>query len=136
MAIGALAKGNSGIARFPVAPWHVTFLARDLCVQSGQRITRCRMVELTDTYGLPIAVVVALQTIRAKSALVLVLVATYAALREPQKCSIQILDLDGRAFIRRNVIRRVTLVARHSGMFAFERIARLLMVESCEIPFH
>jgi len=54
--------------------------------------------------------------------------------RQSQKRSIQILVLDGRSFLRRNVRSVVALVALQAGVLALEHISGLLMVERLGVP--
>lgn len=134
--IAAFAEGNSCISRFPVMAWRMAILACDLRVQSGQRVARFRMVQLADAEGLPVGVVMALQTIRAQPSFVLILVATGAALRETEERPVEILDLDGRTLAGRYALRVVTAAARRPHMLAFKGIPRLLVVECLDIKSH
>lgn len=54
VAIRTLTETNSGVARLVVRSWRVAFLTSHLCVQTSQRITRPRMIELSDRDRLPI----------------------------------------------------------------------------------
>ena len=81
--IGALARSNAGVSWLPVAAGCVAFLACNLGMQPGQRVTRLRMVKFADGDRLPVVVVMALQTIGTKPPFVRILMATGASLREP-----------------------------------------------------
>lgn len=111
MAIRATAECNSGVARLFVVAGRVTLLARDLRMQTGQRIACNRMIERGKTDPLPVTVIVTLQTVGSEPSLVFVLMAVAAARGKTQKCSAQIFYFDGRAFARRHTLWLVTPVA-------------------------
>ena len=134
MAIGAVAKGYSCVARLFVRTRSVALLASDLGMRAREWITCKRMVELADTDSLPIAGVVTLQAIGPEPAVVLVLMTGDATRRNAQKCPGQILDLDVRALALGYALGRMTLVATLPGVFAFEPPAGLGVVESFEVP--
>jgi hypothetical protein len=101
MAVGTLGKGQANVSRLVARSRRVTFLARHLGVHTGQRIARSGVVELptlTDAGNLPVVVVVALQTVLTQPALVLILVAGHAAVRNSQKSLVQVFELDTLAF--------------------------------------
>ena len=120
VAIGALAEGDSHVARFAVRSGRMTLLASNLCVQPSQWVARLRMVKLPHADGFPIVVGMALKTILAQSSIVLVLVACNAGRGDTEKCFIQILDFDDRALRLRNVFSRVTTIARQPGVLALK----------------
>lgn len=92
------------------------------------------MIELADIDRFPVTVVMALKAIRAQPALVLILVAGRAGGGKSEECPVEILDLN-EAFLRgRNVIRCVAAVARKPGMFSFQCISCLLVVEAFRVP--
>ena len=109
VAIRATAE-NSGVARLFVLPGRVALLARDLGMQTGQRIACTRMVERAETERLPVTVIVTLQAVGSEPSLVLVLMAVAAARGETQKCSAQIFYFDDCAFARRHTLWLVTPV--------------------------
>lgn len=79
MAIRATAECNFGVPRLFVLPGRVALLARDLGMQTGQRIPSNRMVERAETDPLPVTVIVTLQAVGSELALVFVLMAVAAA---------------------------------------------------------
>jgi hypothetical protein len=111
MTIAAAAKPNSGVAQLFIGPRSVTLLAGNLDVQTGQGITRDRMIERTNIDFFPLGEVVALQAVGAEPTAVLVLMAVGALGGNPQKCFPQILDLDAQAFFFGDVLRRVAAAA-------------------------
>ena len=60
VAVCALTEWDSGISWLPVGAWRVTFFALHWDVLPGKGIARLTVVELSDGYGLPIGVIVAL----------------------------------------------------------------------------
>ncbi|MGA7171857.1 MAG: hypothetical protein WBX08_22070, partial [Candidatus Sulfotelmatobacter sp.] len=135
MAIVAAAKRDSGVARQFVLAGSVTLLARNFDVQSGERITRERMIELANIDLFPLRKVVTLQAVGAKPTLMLVLMTVDALGGNTQKCFAQILDFDGRAFFLRYVLWRVAATAAQPCMLTLEFVAGLLMVEGFNVPF-
>lgn len=101
MAVGTLAERNTRVSRGIVRSQCMTFLARDLSMQAGQRVAGFRMIELSNVDRFPIREVVALGTIRAEAAFVLVRVAGSTGLRKPEERSVQI-HLDSHPLQRRN----------------------------------
>src|SRR5450631_662530 len=104
VAIRALGKRYSGVARFAVGARRVTLFTLHLRVQSGQWKSRFGVIELPDGDRLPVGIVVALEAIGAEAPFVLILVAGDAGLRNAQKTAPQVLHLDGRAQSRGDVI--------------------------------
>lgn len=92
------------------------------------------MIELADLDCLPVFHVVARLAVRAQAPLVLILVARDATRGEAEIGAGQILGLDRRTFLRRNVSGIMALVAGQSGMFAFERISGVLVVKGFDVP--
>lgn len=78
--VGALAEDEPHVTWLVVGTRSVALLTRNLRVQSGQRIPGFGVVELCDIF--PVFKVVALLTIGAETAVVLVLVAGRASLRQ------------------------------------------------------
>ena len=64
----------------------------------------------------------------------LILVASDATGRQAEVSPVQIFDLDGRAFLRRDVRRVVALVARQAGVLAFEQISGVFVIEGLDVP--
>lgn len=93
------------------------------------------MVECSDAYGLPVIVVMAVQAIRSQATLVLVLMAGYTTLRKSKKCTVEILNLNSGALVRRNAAGVMTPVTIEPGMLAFEGISRLLVIKVLDVPF-
>ena len=92
------------------------------------------MVKLADAYRLPIGVGMALETVRAQAALMLVLVTGGAVRGDSKEGFGQILDLDGRALRRSHVFRGVALVASQASVFALESVSGLFVVEGTKVP--
>jgi len=85
VAIGALAEREPGVARLAVVAGLVALLAFHLRVQARERIAGLTMVKLADRDRLPVGVIVALETVRAEAALVLIFVAGGASLRDSEE---------------------------------------------------
>lgn len=134
MAIRALGKRDSGIARFAGGIWRVTFFTLHLNVSARQWISRLGVIKLANRQRFPIGVVMALLTVRAQTSLVRILVASGAGLRNAQKTARQILGLDRRARRRIDMVGTVAAGAGYPGMFAFENIAGELVIENFRIP--
>ena len=113
----------------------MTFLTRCLPMQTGQRITRFRMIELFNLDRLPVLEIVALQAICPQPSFVFVPVAGDTAWRKTQKRPVQIFDLDGRTLSGRYFTGEVAFIAAQTRVLAFEYVSRLLVVESLGIPF-
>lgn len=62
------------------------------------------MIKLADGHGLPIFVVVALQTVLPQAAMVMILMAGDAGRRDSQVSFAEVFDLDGCALTRRDVL--------------------------------
>lgn len=135
VAIRALAERKTDKARLLVRSRRMAFFAGHLGVQAGERIPGLGVVE-GFSYTLPVAVVVALQAVLAQAAAVRVLVASDTGRQKPEVGAIQVFYLDERPLGCRNVFGTVTAVAAQPGMFAFERIASLFMVEGLWIPLN
>lgn len=134
VAIRATAECNSGVARLFVLPGSVALLARDLGMQTSQRIARHRMVERAETDRFPVSVIVTLQAVGSELSVVFVTMAAAAARGQTQKRSAQISCFDDRAFARRHALWPVTLVAFQPGVFALQPVAGLRVIESLAIP--
>jgi hypothetical protein len=105
----------------------VALLAGNLDVQTGQWIAGLRMVKLVCRF--PVCEVMTLQTIVSELALVHVLVAGHAILRQSEKGPREIFHLDERALIGHHVAGHVAFLAGHVGMLAFQLVARLQVIE-------
>lgn len=134
VAIGASAKGDSGIAGLSVAAGSMALFALYLTVLTRQRVACLAMVELANRDCFPINIVVTLLAIGTQAALVNILVARGAGLGCPEKCSRQVLDLDDGARRRGNVFRGVAFVTGDTLMFPFENVAREIVVEGLGVP--
>lgn len=123
VAIGALVEGNTNVLRLAVRSVGVALRALHLRVQSRQWIARLGVIELSHTRAdadcFPVLEVVAGLTSWSQTSFVLVLVAGNATSRESQVRAVRVFDLDGRAFLRRDASRVVTLVTGKPGMLAF-----------------
>lgn len=91
------------------------------------------MIELINVDRLPIREVVALRTVRAQAALVLIRMAVRARLGDAQESAIQI-RLDPHTLKRRDFQRGVALVAAQARVPPFERITGLLVIEDLDVP--
>lgn len=109
MAIGALAKCDSKVARLFVRPWSMALLAGNLRMQAGEGVARERMIELSEAERFPVGVVVTLKAIRPEPAAVLVLMTGGTSRRHTQECPVQVLDLDLPALACGHELPRVTL---------------------------
>jgi len=110
MAVGALAKRNSNILRLAVVPIGVALGALRLDVQAGQGIAGLGVIELADVDGFPIFHVVARLAVRPQAPFVLVFMARDASRGQAEIGACQILGLNRRPFLRRNVGGIVALV--------------------------
>ena len=63
-----------------------------------------------------------------------IFVASGTALRYADEGSAEIFDLDERAFARGNVLGSMAFLALHSGMFSFEDVTRLPVIECFRVP--
>jgi hypothetical protein len=95
VAIAAAAKWDSDVLRKFVGFWRVTSLAWNLEVQTGQGITRERVVEVPNVDLAPLVEVVTLQTVGPEAPPMLVVMAVAADGGNTQKCFAEILDFDG-----------------------------------------
>lgn len=106
----------------------MALLAENFLVRTGQRVLGRRVSKARG--GLPALESVAARAIDTELPAVFVAVATGAVAGQTEIRAIQILDEDAGACRLRNVIDFVALLAGHGGMAAFERVARLAMIES------
>ncbi|PYX67268.1 MAG: hypothetical protein DMG78_28015 [Acidobacteria bacterium] len=113
VAIGALAEWNANVLRLAIGTVGVTLAALHLRMQSGERITGFGVVELAHVDGFPVDEVVAGLARRAQTALVEIFVTGRAGGGQTKIGAVQILFLDGRAFLRRDAGGSVTFVAFH-----------------------
>ena len=134
VAIGALAEWNANVLRLAVGTVGVTLGTLHLRMQSGERITGLRMVELAHVDGFPVDEVVAGLAVRAQTTLVEILVTGRAGSGQTKVGAIQILFLDGRAFLRRDAGGSVTFVAFQAGVLALKQISGFFVVESLGVP--
>ena len=116
VAIRALAKQNSGVARLIIGICRMALRARDLSMVAGQGITSFRMVELRltgliDADRFPVFEVMALLACLPKAAAVRVLMASRACRGQAQIGLTQVFDFYGRSLLRANVRRSMTTAA-------------------------
>lgn len=135
VAIAAAAKWDSDVLRKFVGSWRVTSLAWNLDVQTGQGITRERVVELPNVDLAPLVEVVTLQAVGPEAPPMLVVMAIAAGGGNTQKCFAEILDFDGQAFSFGHALWGVAAVTAQSRMLTFEFVAGLLMIEGWNVPF-
>jgi len=105
----------------------MTFFARDVCVQPGQRESRLGMVKGLGRF--PILHVVASRALRPKLAFVRIAMARRAIRRKPHERFRQILLLNQCAFAGHKIRRRVTLLASHRRMPALQLEAGLRVIK-------
>lgn len=134
VAVAALVKRNAEVLGLSVRTIRMALRALHLGMQPSQRITRLRVVELAGIDRLPVFEVVTLLAIRPQPSFVLIFVASAARGRQAKIRPVEIFDLDSRAIRRRDVGRIVALGTGHAGMFAFERISRLPVIEGLDVP--
>jgi hypothetical protein len=114
----------------------VAFLAIHLNVQAGQGIACLRVIELFRSF--PVAYVVTTLTIRPQLAFMKIFVAGGAVRGEPNIGSRNIFLRD-EAFDRLGYMgRRVTFLASHRRVLAFERVSRLTVIKlsECRLPMY
>jgi len=92
------------------------------------------VIKLGHVDRLPVGEVVALDTIRAQSSLVRILVTSGAGLRYAQKAARQVLHLDRGALRGGDVVGAMAASARHAGMLALENVAGEFVIEGFGIP--
>ena len=73
-------------------------------------------------------------TSRSQATFVLILVAGDASGREAEVGAVRVLDLDGRAFLRRDVRGIVAFVAGQAGVLTFEQVTGVFMIEGLDVP--
>ena len=110
--------------------------ALHLRVQTGERISSFRVIELSDIDLLPVNEVVAGDTVLPKASFVLILMAIDARRGNSEVCPVGILNFDRRAFLRRDVRWIVALVAGQTRMFPLEHVTSILVVERLDVPFN
>ena len=91
------------------------------------------MIEGADLHRLPIGEVMAGEAVGAEPAVVPILMAGRASARCSEESLVQI-ELDRRTFGRRDVGFAMTLLASKPGVFPFQGIPGLTVVEALEIP--
>jgi hypothetical protein len=141
VAIGALVERNTRVLRLAVSSIHVALGALHLSVQSGQRKARLGVIKLgltglADIDRFPVDEIVTLLASLPQAAFVLIFMAGNAAGREAEVGPGRILDLDGRAFLRRDVRRFVALIARQASVLAFEQVSRVFVIEGVDVPLN
>jgi hypothetical protein len=102
MTIRALIESDSRVSRLIVWSLCMALDARNLRVQTGERISRLRVIKLADADYLPVFEVVALLAALSEPPGVRVPMAGCAGARQTEISPVQILDLDGAAFLRIN----------------------------------
>jgi len=136
VAIGALAEWNANVFRLAIGTVGVALGALHLRMQSGERITGLGMVELAHVNGFPVDEVVAGLAGRAQTALVEIFVTGRAGGGHTEIGAVQILFLNGRTFLRRDVGGIVALVAGQSRVLALKQVSGFLVVEGLGVPFN
>jgi hypothetical protein len=134
VAIGTLAKSDSGISRLIVRAGRVAFRTSHLTVLTRQRILRPRVIELHDVERLPILEVVTLLASLPEASAVRILMASRASGREAQISLGEIFNFDGSALSPNNIRRLMALIAGQPCMFAQQRVSRLFVIECFDVP--
>jgi hypothetical protein len=107
--------------------WFMAFFAGHLDMQAGKRVTGFGVIELLRCF--PIAGIVTARTVRAKLALVVVLVTANTLLRQPQVRLIQIFILDQTAFRRCDIVGSVAFPAFDLRVLAVQRVPGQLVIK-------
>ena len=134
VAVTALVEWDTGVPRLAILAGSMALGAGDRGVQSSQRIPRLAVIELTDIDGFPVFHIVALLAGRTQSPIMWVLVTRCTSGRETKVGAAQVFDLDGCALRSSNARRRVATVAIQRGMFSYQRVSRLLVIERFGVP--
>jgi hypothetical protein len=135
VAIGTLAEWDANVSRLAVRTVRVALGTLHLGVQPGQRISRFRVIELTDVDLLPVDEVVTGLTIGTETSFVLIFVAGGTRSRYAQVRAVEILFFNRGAILRQNVGWHVALVASQPRVFAFEDVSGFLVIEGLDVPF-
>src|ERR1700733_6218364 len=130
MTVSAICERNSGIAHLTARIRSATALAKDIAMFTRQGITRLGMIEsfLADRRRFPIHCRVAARTLRAKSALMRVLMTRAATPRKTKPGAVQILARQECTCLRGDVLRTVAGATAHPDMFPIEQVPRLRMI--------
>ena len=134
MAVGTLIEWNAYVLRLTVCAIGVALGALHLEVQPSQRVACLGVIELAHVDRLPIDEVVARKTILAKTSFVLILVAGDACGGKAKISPAGVFDLDGSAFLGRNMRGIMALGALQPRMLALENVAGLFVIEGFDIP--
>jgi len=110
--------------------------ALHLSVQSGQGIAGFAVIELADIDLLPVDKVVTRLAGRTEPPFMKVFVARNAGRGQPKIRAVQVLILNGCAFLRRDVCGAMALVAVESRVLAFEHIPGFVVVERLSVPLN
>lgn len=130
VAIGALAERHSlqldqlRILRLGL----MAFLAWNAGVLASEGEPCFGMIKVADRF--PIVEAVALRTVLAQPAAMCIRMASSALARKAEKRPVKILYLDSSSLGLRNVRRVVALLASEAGVFPFQRISGLSVIES------
>jgi hypothetical protein len=135
MAITAVSKRYAHVARFFIKTRGVATFAGNFGMQTRERISSSRMIELADINRPPVDGVVTLQAVRPEPSVVPVLMACNAARRYSEECPGQILDFDFRTLTLGYVFRAVALVTVQPRVFPLESPPGLPMIETRALPF-
>ena len=111
VAIRALAERKARILSLAVCARRMALRTLHLCMQSGQRIPRFRVIELLDVDFFPAIETVTLLAVRAETSFMSVFMTAGACRRETEIGPAQVLDLDRCPILRGNVGRIVALIA-------------------------
>jgi hypothetical protein len=118
MTIRALIESDSRVSRLIVWSLRMALGALDLSVQTGERISRLRVIKLADADYLPVFEVVALLAGCSETSIMRVLMTTGTRGGQAQICAAQILDSNSGTFLWTNTRGRVAAIATDSSVLA------------------
>jgi hypothetical protein len=119
MTIRALIESYSRVPRLIVWSRCMALGALNLRVQTGERISRLRVIKLADADYLPVFEVVALLAGCSETSIMRILMTTGTRGRQSQICPVQIFDANDGTFLWTNTRRRVAAIASDSRVLAF-----------------
>jgi hypothetical protein len=118
MTIRALIESDSRVSRLIVWSRRMALGALDLSVQTGERISRLRVIKLADADYLPVFEVMTLLAGCSETSIMRVLMTTGTRGRQAQICPVQIFDSNNNAFLWTNTRGRVAAIATDSPVLA------------------
>lgn len=134
VAVRTLSEGQSQITRFVVRSGYVALLTSHSGMQPGKWVSGLGVIELL-RHAFPVVVVMALEAVLTKSALVWILMTGRTSGRNTEEGPAQIRYLDQMPFGGCDVLWTVTGIATESDMLAFKGIPGLFVIELFQVPF-